>query len=71
MGTHIVVTRQGDRLFAEAGGMKAPIDAKSETVFQAAGSPVVLTFLRSGTGKCPMLAITLMGLREFRAARVE
>jgi D-alanyl-D-alanine carboxypeptidase len=71
MGTHIVVTRQGDRLFAEAGGMKAPIDAKSETVFQAAGSPVVLTFVRSGPGKCPALTITLMGLREFRAARVE
>jgi CubicO group peptidase (beta-lactamase class C family) len=71
MGTHIVVTRQGERLMAEAGGMKVPLLAKSDTVFQAAGSPVELTFVRGGSGKCPKIVITLGGLREFPALRVE
>lgn len=70
-GTELVVTREGDRLFAEANGMKAPLDAKSETVFQAPGSPVQLTFVRAADRKCPEIVITLMGLREFRAVRAD
>ena len=71
LGTHIVVTREGERLMAEAGGMKAPLDAKSATEFQAAGSPVELIFVRAGSAKCPKIVISLMGLREFQALRVE
>ena len=71
MGSHIVITRQGDHLVAEAGAMKAPLLAKSDTVFQALGSPAELTFVRGGSGKCPKNVITLMGLREFPALRVE
>jgi hypothetical protein len=71
MGSHIVVTRQGDRLMAEANGMKLPLLAKSETMFQAPGSPAELTFVCSGSERCPKVVITLMGLREFPALRVE
>ena len=71
MGSHIVITRQGDHLEAEAGPMKAPLLAKSDTVFQAVGSPAELTFVRGTSGKCPKIVITLMGLREFPALRVE
>jgi D-alanyl-D-alanine carboxypeptidase len=71
MGTHVVITRQGDHLVAEAGPMTAPLLAKSDTVFQALGSPAELTFVRDGSGKCPKVVITLMGLREFPALRVE
>ena len=70
-GTHIVVTRQGDHLVAEANGLKMPLLAKSDTVFQALGSPAELTFVRGGSAKCPKIVITLMGLREFPALRVE
>jgi D-alanyl-D-alanine carboxypeptidase len=70
-GTHIVVTRQGDHLVAEANGLKMPLLAKSDTVFQALGSPAELTFVRDGSAKCPKIVITLMGLREFPALRVE
>ncbi len=71
MGSHIVVSRAGDRLMAEANGMKVPLDAKSDTVFQAPGSPVELTFVRGTVEKCPRVVITLMGLREFVALRVD
>jgi CubicO group peptidase (beta-lactamase class C family) len=71
MGSTIVVTLDGTRLIAEANGMKLPLDAKSETVFQAPGSPAELTFVPAGHGKCPALVITLLGLREFQALRVD
>lgn len=71
MGTHIVITRDGDHLVAEAGGMKAPLNAASQTMFQATGSPAQITFVPDGTAKCGKLVITLMGLREFVAVRAE
>jgi hypothetical protein len=71
MGTHISVTRDGDRLVAEAAGQKIVLDAKSSTVFQGAGSPAELTFVLSADGRCRTLVITLMGLREFQAVRVD
>jgi CubicO group peptidase (beta-lactamase class C family) len=71
MGAYIVVTREAGRLIAQANGMQLPLDAKSESVFQAQGSPAELTFVRDGTARCPELVITLMGLREFHALRVE
>jgi CubicO group peptidase (beta-lactamase class C family) len=71
MGSHIVITRQGDRLVAEANGMKLPLLARSETVFQAPGSPAELTFVCGGRERCPKVVVTLMGLREFPALRVE
>jgi CubicO group peptidase (beta-lactamase class C family) len=69
MGSHIVITQQGDHLVAEANGMKLPLLAKSDTVFQASGSPAELTFVCGGSGRCPKIVITLMGLREFPALR--
>jgi len=71
MGSHIVITRQGDRLMAEANGLKLPLRARSETVFQAPGSPAELTFACGGSERCPKVVVTLMGLREFPALRVE
>ena len=56
---------------AEANGLRMPLLAKSDTVFQALGSPAELTFVRDGSAKCPKIVITLMGLREFPALRVE
>ena len=70
-GSHIIITREGDRLIAEADGMKVPLAAKSETMFQAPGSPAVLTFVPGSSGKYPKIVITLMGLRESAALRVE
>lgn len=71
MGTHIVIKRDGQRLIAEANGMAVSVDAKSETVFQAQGSPVELTFVPAATGKSPKIIVSLMGLREFEALRVD
>jgi hypothetical protein len=71
MGSHLVITRQGDHLMAEATGLKVPLVAKSEMVFQATGSPVELTFVCGSGGKCAKIVVTLMGLREFPAVRVE
>ena len=71
MGSHIVITRQGDRLMAEANGLKLPLLARSETVFHAPGSPAELTFVCGGSEPCPKVVITLMGLREFPALRVD
>ena len=70
-GSHIVITREGDHLMAEANGMKLALAAKSETVFQAPGSPAELTFVCGASPKCPKIVISLMGLREFPALRVD
>ncbi|HET8549080.1 MAG TPA: serine hydrolase domain-containing protein [Bryobacteraceae bacterium] len=68
MGGDIVITRSGARLMPEGNGMKLPLDAKSETVFEARASSAELTFVCSG-GDCRMI-LTLAGLREFEALRV-
>lgn len=71
MGRFLTFVRDGDRLAAEVNGQKVPLDAKSETVFQAFGSPAVLTFIAGRGGKSPEVVVTLMGLREFHAFRAE
>lgn len=71
MGSEIVITRQQDRLMAAAKGIQVPLEALSETQFQAAGSPAKLTFVCDKTGPCAKMLISLMGLREFEAFRVE
>ena len=71
MGSEIVITRQQDHLVAEVNGMKLPLDALAETRFQAPGSPASLTFVCGSSGPCARVVISLMGLREFEALRVE
>lgn len=71
MGSEIVVVLQGERLIAEANGIKIPLHATSDTHFQSPGSPAELTFVRDDDGKCSKVTITLMGLREFDAVRME
>jgi hypothetical protein len=71
MGSLLTFSREGDHLAAEVNGQQIPLDAKSEAVFQAFGSPAVLTFIRDKDGKCTEVVVTLMGLREFHAFRVE
>jgi hypothetical protein len=68
-GTHIVIIRAGDGLVAQASGMELRLDAQSETVFQAVGSPAELTFVCGTARKCNGLIVSLLGLREFKAAR--
>ncbi len=69
MGSEIVITREGDHLLGDANGTKMPLEARSETGFQALGSPAQLIFVRDPDGKCRKLIVTVMGLREFRAVR--
>jgi D-alanyl-D-alanine carboxypeptidase len=71
MGSHIVITRVGDSLVAEANGVKLQLQTKSEAVFQGVGSPAELTFVRGTAEKSPGIIVSLMGLREFQALRVE
>ena len=71
MGRFLTFVREGDRLAAEVNGQKYQLDAKSETVFQALGSPAVLTFIAGKGGRSPEVVVTLMGLREFHAFRAE
>jgi D-alanyl-D-alanine carboxypeptidase len=71
MGPEIVVVLQGDRLIAEANGIKLPLHATSDTHFQSPGSPAELTFAPDADGTCSKVVITLMGLREFDAVRME
>jgi CubicO group peptidase (beta-lactamase class C family) len=70
MGSHIVIERCGDGLIVESNGIRLPLEARSETVFQAIGSPAELTFACGARDKCGQLALVLMGLREFHAVRV-
>lgn len=71
MGADIVVVLEGERLFAEANGMKIPLHPSSDTHFELSGSPAELTFIPGAGGKCPKVVITLMGLREYEALREE
>jgi CubicO group peptidase (beta-lactamase class C family) len=71
MGRYLTILRDGDHLVADSKVGKAPLNASSETTFRATGSPVELTFVRDGQGKEPRMIISLMGLRQFPAHRIE
>ncbi|MDO8835211.1 MAG: serine hydrolase domain-containing protein [Vicinamibacterales bacterium] len=72
-GRDIRILREGDRLSGEVGSARMPLDAHSPTEFQAPGSPAVLTFIPGAEAgaPCQALVLTMMGLREFRAVRVQ
>ncbi len=71
MGKYLTITRDGDHLVAESKVGKMPVNASSETTFSATGSPAEVTFLRNAQGKVTHMIISLMGLREFPARRVD
>jgi D-alanyl-D-alanine carboxypeptidase len=71
MGADIVVVLEGERLSAEANGIKIPLHPTSDTHFELSGSPAELTFVPGAGSKCPKVVITLMGLREYDALREE
>jgi predicted esterase len=71
LGREIVVTREGGHLLAEARGLRAALNARSETAFQAKGPDVALTFLGNGNPRCPKIAVDIPGLQAFEATRIE
>ena len=71
MGPELVVVLEGERLIAEANGVKIPLLPTSDTHFQSPGSPAEFTFAPDADGICSKVVITLMGLREFDAVRME
>jgi len=71
LGEEIVITREDDHLVAEAGGIKHPLSARSESYFQTVDGTAVLTFLGNGDRRCPQIRVTLPGLPAFGALRVE
>lgn len=71
MGGYLTVTREGDHLAEEGKLGKAPLTATSETTFKVAGAPGELTFIRDSQGKVSQMIISLAGLREFPAHRVD
>jgi CubicO group peptidase (beta-lactamase class C family) len=70
-GRFLTIVREGGRLIGQDKNTRIPLEAQSETIFQAPGSPIVLTFVRGAGGKATEIIVTLMGLREFRARRME
>jgi CubicO group peptidase (beta-lactamase class C family) len=71
MGRSLTIMRDGNHLVAESKMGKVPLAASSENTFRAAGSPAELTFVRDMQGKATHIIISLMGLREFPAHRVD
>jgi len=71
MGSYLTITRDGEQLAAESKLGKNALEAISQTTFRASGSPAELTFVRNGEGKVSQMIITLGGLREFPANRVD
>jgi len=66
-----VVTREDDRLMGESKMGKTELVAESETVFQAQGSPVKLTFAKEPDGEVNRVLFSVMGVREFPAHRIK
>ncbi len=69
-GRTFSVTREGDHLMGESKMGKTELLAESETVFQAKGSPVKLTFTKAPDGKVNRVLFSVMGVREFPAHRI-
>lgn len=69
-GRTFTITREGDRLMGESKMGKTELLAESETVFQAKGSPVKLTFTKDPDGKVNKVLFGVMGVREFPAHRI-
>jgi len=70
-GRTFTITREGDRLMGESKMGKGELLAESETVFQAKGSPVRLTFTKDPDGKVNRVLFSIMGVREFPAHRIK
>jgi len=70
-GRTFVITHEGDRLMGESKMGKGELLAESETVFQAKGSPVKLTFIKDPDGKVNRVLFSVMGVREFPAHRIK
>jgi D-alanyl-D-alanine carboxypeptidase len=72
LGEVMTISRDGDRLTAAVGPLKLPLEAYSDVTFQATGSPAELTFTPGANeSKAASFMISLLGLREFRAVRVD
>ena len=69
-GRTFSITREGDHLMGESKMGKTELLAESETVFQAKGSPVKLTFTKDSDGKVNRVLFSVMGVREFPAHRI-
>jgi CubicO group peptidase (beta-lactamase class C family) len=70
-GRTFTITREGDRLMGESKMGKGELLPESETVFQAKGSPVKLTFIKDLDGKVTRVLFGVMGVREFPAHRIK
>ena len=64
-------TREGNRLFAQAGPIKLPLFAESQDTFYATQAPAKITFVRDSSGKVTEFILVLGGVREYRAPRIE
>jgi hypothetical protein len=71
LGEHVVVTREGGHLVAEAQGVRLALAARSDTDFQAVNAAVVLTFLGNGSSRCPKIRLTVAGFPALVAIREE
>ncbi len=69
-GRTFTIMREGDHLMGESKMGKTELLAESETVFQAKGSPVKLTFTKDPDGKVNRVLFSVMGVREFPAHRI-
>ena len=69
LGEHIVVSREGVQLVAEARGLRVALIAKSDAEFQAVNPAVTLTFLGNGSRRCPKIQLTIAGLTALLATR--
>ena len=68
---HIVVTREGGHLVAEAMGVRLALAARSDTDFQTVNAAVALTFLGNGARRCPKIRLTVADFPALVAIRDE
>ncbi len=70
-GEVFTITLENGRLMGESKNGKVELFADSQTVFRPAGFPATITFLPSQDGRVNELLFNLMGLREFKAHRID
>lgn len=71
MGAEILIVRAQSGLAASVKGAEIPLNALSPVSFQAPGSPVALTFACSPPRPCARIVVSLMGVREYEAVRID
>jgi CubicO group peptidase (beta-lactamase class C family) len=70
-GPSLIVTEENGKLFVQAKDKKIPVEPISDTEFIVPGMDISIRFLIGSDSKASELTMNLMGVREYKAKRIQ